>query len=123
MGEGSTVDSKVRFPSGVGVNNTIGIPNGFPQSDAYISSPDSLTLSTNVSGTNALLNAGSVVTIEGQPENDINTWDGWYSDAAFTNPLTSNNTHTFTVYTFGTEVYGSPTNTTIHLYAKVISGI
>jgi hypothetical protein len=120
---GSTVHSKIRFPSGVGVNNNIGIPNGFPQSDAYISSPDSLTLSTNVSGTNALLNAGSVVTIEGQPENDINTWDGWYSDAAFTNLLTSNNTHTFTVYTFGTEVYGSPTNTIIHLYAKVISGV
>ena len=122
-GFGGTVDSKVRFPSGVGVNNNIGIPNGFPQSDAYISSPDSLTLSTNVSGTNALLNAGSVVTIEGLPENDRNAWGGWYSDAGFTNLLTLDNTHTFTVYTFGTEVYGSPTNTTIHLYAKVLTGI
>jgi len=123
MGETGTVYSKVRFPSGPGVNNTIGISNGFPQGDAYISGPDSLTLSTNVSGTNALLNAGSVVTIEGQPENDRNAWDGWYSDAEFTNLLTSNNTHTFIVYTFGTEVYGSPTNTTIHLYAKVLTGI
>jgi hypothetical protein len=125
MGETGTVYSKVRFPSGVGVNNTIGIPNGFPQGDAYISGlfSDSLTLSTNVSGTNALLNAGSVVTIEGLPENDRNAWGGWYSDAGFTNLLTLDNTHTFTVYTFGTEVYGSPTNTTIHLYAKVLTGI
>ena len=123
-GFGGTVDSKVRFPSGVGVNNNIGIPNGFPQSDAYISGPDSLTLSTNVSGTNALLNAGSVVTIEGQPVlTGPNEWGGWYSDAEFTNLLTLNKIHTFTVYTFGTEVYGSPTNTTIHLYAKVLTGI
>ena len=125
-----TTYSKVRFSDGIGINSDINLPNGFPTNGTYVTNDpggtgvisDNLTVSTGQSGTNAIILEGAQVTVEGFVQNPagVSEWQGWYSDPELTNQLTENNVLAFTV---GTPPYGNPASITIHLYAKVISGI
>ena len=114
--QNGTVATEVRFLA----SNSAGIPNGYPTSGNYVQD-ETLVLSTNVSGTNALVEQGNTINVKVRVlGSNLNEFEGWYADENYETILSTNSTLQFTV---GEGPYQGNQNNTIHLWAKGASGI
>ena len=112
-----TLATEVRFLA----SSDAGINNGYPTNGDYVQG-ETLTLSTGVNGTNALVSQEDIITVRGQYIGQFGQFLGWFADAARTQQLGLNNTLQFIVGQKNTHYEGNQNNT-IHLYAKATGGV